>query len=467
MANEQLIREMQETILKQQEALEIVSTMPTRVGVMVHVNTSAKMGVYVMDSSLFEVKLGKFWDLTPGTAVRVNDKTGAIAGVIGKMTMPGEIAYFVKSVDENLAEVELESGTVLVYNNLKKIETGNKVMLDPSGTMIVRDFGPVVEMGKLEQFTRVQWNDIGGLNDAKLSLQEMLSGSNSETLRRFRQKPIKGVLLHGPPGCGKTMLAKAAVTSMADRYGMRSLDSGFIYMKGPEVLSKWVGEAERAIRLVFHKARTHMKNNGYPAVIFIDEADAILGTRGQNRTSDVGLTIVPMFLSEMDGLSDQGAPFIILATNRPDSLDPAVVRDGRMDRKIYVGRPGKPEVEKIFSLNFAGKPIHSADITQFATEELYSERHSLYEVTSAHGKKHAMNLSHIVNGAMVAGIVSRATSNAMHREMQGGRKSGITKEDVTEAVNQTREGAKSLNLNAELSDFLEHHKIEAVEMRRV
>src|SRR5208283_4208865 len=162
--------------------------------------------------------------------------------------------------------------------------------------------------------------------------------THKDIFAHYNKKPPKGLLLYGPPGCGKTLVGKATTNSLANIFGAKAISSGFIYVKGPEILNMYVGESGRRIREIFQRGRKHFDKYKFPAVIFIDEAEAVLSERGTSRSSDVDKTIVPMFLSEMDGL-DENHAIVMLATNRPKMLDPAVVREGRVDRHIKVSRP--------------------------------------------------------------------------------------------------------------------------------
>jgi proteasome-associated ATPase len=250
----------------------------------------------------------------------------------------------------------------------------------------------------------------------------------------YGKKQIKGILLSGPPGCGKTMLGKAAANSLANIYGKENSRTGFLYVKGPEILNQYVGQTEQTIRDMFDDARRHKEENGYPAIIFLDEADAILAARG-TRNVGIGNTIVPMFLTEMDGLEESGA-IVIIATNRPDVLDPAVVRDGRIDRKVSVIRPNKENAAAILQMNLKKIPIEensSAEKLAYDTAEI------IYDADLYVNDK--LRLRDVVNGAMLANCVSLAISAAVRRDMENKVKkkgSGIRFDDLKQAVERVR-----------------------------
>jgi proteasome-associated ATPase len=220
-------------------------------------------------------------------------------------------------------------------------------------------------------------------------------------------------------------------------------------------------------------ARKHKKTHGYPAVIFIDEADAILGKRGSGISSDMERTIVPMFLAEMDGLEDSGA-VMLLSTNRPDVLDPAIVRDGRIDRKVKVDRPDKDSAVEVFKLHLRGMPFSNGytvqDMAVLGRDQLFSDRNRLYDIhvsTDKDDKVIPFTLGNLINGAMIAGIVDQATSLAIHRDIsKGGDPKGLTKDDVIGAIDCTYEQNRDLNHQDELAEFVRDFRKDVVQIKR-
>lgn len=318
----------------------------------------------------------------------------------------------------------------------------------------------------------VSWDDIGGLEEAKKLMIEMveLPHTNPGIYQYYNKRLPKGVLLYGPPGCGKTLLGKAAAYSLAKIYKGKAQTSGFIYIKGPEILNKFVGSSEESIRSIFIRAREHKKQFGFPATIFIDEADAILSKRGSGISSDVEKTIVPMFLTEMDGLEDSGA-FIILATNRPDILDPAVVRDGRIDRKIKITRPTKESAKEIFLLNVKKTPLEKKctkeRLANLAVEKVFSAENVLYNVQfEGIDTQEAFTLDKVVNGAMIANIVDTAISAAMRRDLLRNTKTGVNEEDIVQAVATIAKENRELDHKDELRDFIGEFGKKAVRLSR-
>ena len=247
---------------------------------------------------------------------------------------------------------------------------------------------------------------------------------HAKLYKTFGKKPCKGIALHGPAGCGKTMLARAAATALAKVHGKKAAPSGFQYVKGPELLHGIVGSSEGNVRALFAASRNHFAEHGYPALIFLDEADGLLTARGRTPWEGMERTVVPMFLAEMDGLEGTGAT-VLLATNRPDTIDPAFMRDGRIDRKIEIRRPNEAECADIFAKCLKGKPAQLG-IPELAARELFDGRHFLRTrevpadglVASPYGgnqttRRERVPLSSMVSGAMVAGIVDRAAQRAL------------------------------------------------------
>jgi proteasome-associated ATPase len=353
------------------------------------------------------------------------------------------------SVKHGIVEVD-HNGTSRVVASGKfkgSIEEGDRVLLDSSYSIVLINHRKPAPRFTFTETTNVTWDDIGGLAEAKQSMIEAIEFPiiHAEQYGFYGKKPIKGAMLYGPPGCGKTMLAKATATSLSKLHKGASAKTGFIYVKGPEILDKFVGVAEANVRGLFQQARKHKQEHGYPALIFIDEADAILGIRGSGISSDIERTVVPMFLAEMDGLDDSGA-IVLLSTNRPDTLDPAIVRDGRIDRKIKVTRPDAESVVDVFKLHLRGVPFHNGysteDVAVAGRNALFAEEKKLFEihVVNGHERVLPLKLGHICNGAMVAGIVDQATSIALHRDIKkGGKPGGVTLQDMAQAVDRVYE----------------------------
>jgi proteasome-associated ATPase len=271
--------------------------------------------------------------------------------------------------------------------------------------------------------------------------------------------PPKGILLYGPPGCGKTLIAKAVANSIAKKLGHlagKEVRSYFLHIKGPELLNKYVGESERQIREVFAKAK-EKASHGYPVIVFFDEMDALFRTRGSGISSDVESTIVPQFLSEIDGVESLQDVIVIGASNRQDLIDPAVLRPGRLDIKIKIPRPDKQSAKEILGkyltpdLPFAQSELEQfgnertklvAHMIECTTDAMYdvSEENQFLEVTYANGEKEIFYFKDFASGALIEGVVSRGKKTAIKRTIATGEK-GIKTEDMVRA---TREEYKEL-----------------------
>lgn len=427
------------------------------------------------DGRFFEVERPSECEVKPGNTVLVDPSSMRIVS-LAPIQFSGEIVYVRRVIDEMFSEVDYQSSPKVILNGTfgGSLEKGDRIALDGTATVIVRNFGKTSNRFQFTAKTNVSWSDIGGLEAAKEQMIEAveLPHANPDLFTHYGKRPIKGVLLYGPPGCGKTMLGKATATALARIYNGSSAPSGFLYVKGPEILDRYVGVAEAAVRELFQNARRHKKEHGYPAVVFIDEADAILAKRGSGISSDIERTIVPMFLTEMDGLEDSGA-LVIIATNRADILDPAVVRDGRIDRKIMVGRPTRQSAKTIFSLNLKGVPLNNgysrAALAKLGSDQVFSSKRTLYRVQVKSGELN-FTLSNILNGGMIAGIVDQATSIAMHRDLNSRKKSspgGLKREDLIAAINAVEKQNRDLDHTDELAEFVHDFRDDVVGIKRL
>jgi proteasome-associated ATPase len=401
-------------------------------------------------------------ELKPGQEVVLNEALNVVIAQgyesIGEVVMLKEIleggdrALVISHADEEriarLAE-PLRNST---------LRGGDSLLLEPrSGYVYERIPKAEVEELILEEVPDITYSEIGGLAPQIEQIRDAieLPYLHADLFREHQLKPPKGVLLYGPPGCGKTLIAKAVANSLAKQVAARtaeqaSKDGGtaagqaregksfFLNIKGPELLNKYVGETERHIRLVFQRAR-EKASEGMPVIVFFDEMDSIFRTRGSGVSSDVENTIVPQLLSEIDGVEGLENVIVIGASNREDMIDPAILRPGRLDVKIKIERPDAEAAKDIFSKYVVGGlPLHPDDLAehggssaatvdemiQRVVERMYaeSEENRFLEVTYANGDKEVLYFKDFNSGAMIENIVARAKKMAIKEFLETGQK---------------------------------------------
>jgi proteasome-associated ATPase len=334
------------------------------------------------------------------------------------------------------------------------LRAGDSLLLEPrSGYVYERIPKAEVEELILEEVPDITYSDIGGLSSQIVQIRDAveLPYLHADLFREHQLRPPKGVLLYGPPGCGKTLIAKAVANSLAKQVAARSATpaadadgqakegkSYFLNIKGPELLNKYVGETERHIRLVFQRAR-EKASEGMPVIVFFDEMDSIFRTRGSGVSSDVENTIVPQLLSEIDGVEGLENVIVIGASNREDMIDPAILRPGRLDVKIKIERPDAEAARDIFSKYvLTALPLHPDDLAEHGSspeatvdamiqrvvERMYSEteENRFLEVTYANGDKEVLYFKDFNSGAMIENIVARAKKMAIKEFLETGQK---------------------------------------------
>ena len=405
--------------------------------------------------------------LRPGQEVVLNEALNVVIAqgyeTVGEVVMlkelleGGDRALVISHADEErvvrLAEPLLDS----------TLRAGDSLLLEPrSGYVYERIPKAEVEELILEEVPDIAYSDIGGLSSQIVQIRDAveLPYLHADLFREHQLRPPKGVLLYGPPGCGKTLIAKAVANSLAKQVAARTAaqraESGeeaepqtkkgqakegksfFLNIKGPELLNKYVGETERHIRLVFQRAR-EKASEGMPVIVFFDEMDSIFRTRGSGVSSDVENTIVPQLLSEIDGVEGLENVIVIGASNREDMIDPAILRPGRLDVKIKIERPDAEAAKDIFSKYVLTElPLHPDDLAEHGSsreatvdamiqrvvERMYSEteENRFLEVTYANGDKEVLYFKDFNSGAMIENIVARAKKMAIKEFLDTGQK---------------------------------------------
>ncbi|HEY3090719.1 MAG TPA: proteasome ATPase [Jatrophihabitantaceae bacterium] len=343
------------------------------------------------------------------------------------------------------------------------LRSGDSLLLEPrSAYAYERIPKSEVEELILEEVPDIDYSDIGGLAKQIEAIRDAveLPFLHSDLFREHELRPPKGILLYGPPGCGKTLIAKAVANSLANQVEKARGDgstakSYFLNIKGPELLNKYVGETERHIRLVFQRAR-EKAGEGTPVIVFFDEMDSIFRTRGSGVSSDVENTIVPQLLSEIDGVEGLENVIVIGASNREDMIDPAILRPGRLDVKIKIERPDAEAARDIFSKYITTTlPIHAEDLAehggdvqatvaamiQRTTERMYAEteENRFLEVTYANGDKETLYFRDFNSGAMIQNIVDRAKKMAIKDLLTSGNKGLRVSHLLAACVDEFRE----------------------------
>jgi len=383
---------------------------------------------------------------------RRHEATGEVV-TIKEIMAGGRRAVIVGRGDEERV-VELAADLVGIG-----MHSGDSAMLDPkAGLLLERLPRPEVQDLVLEEIPDVTYEDVGGL-DRQIELivdAVELPFLHQDLFAEYDLPAPKGILLYGPPGCGKTLIAKAVANSLANKVAEVSGDaearSYFLNIKGPELLNKYVGETERQIRLVFQRAR-EKSEQGWPVIVFFDEMESLFRTRGTGISSDIESTIVPQLLAEIDGVETLRNVIVIGASNREDLIDPAILRPGRLDVKIKIERPDATAAAQIFARYLVGDlPIDEESVEttgggdrnkaalamiDVTVSEMYSEeeRNRFLEVTYQNGDKEILYFRDFASGAMVENIVRRGKKLAIKRQLAGGKR-GIHVDDLIQAVRQ-------------------------------
>jgi proteasome-associated ATPase len=374
----------------------------------------------------------------------------------------GDVVILKEQLDEERAIVTLRAdedkvGIIADPLRAEKLKVGDHILMDgKSGYLLEKLPKSEVEDLTLEEVPDISYENIGGLNNQLETIKDAveLPYLYADYYKEHHLAPPKGVLLYGPPGCGKTMIAKAVANNLAARISEKrgeKVKGFFLNIKGPELLNKYVGETERKIREIFIKAREKAAED-VPVVVFFDEMDALFRTRGSGISSDVETTIVPQLLAEIDGVEHLRNVIVIGASNRQDLIDPAILRPGRLDVKIKIERPDGPAAVEIFNKYMTTElPIHQDEVRQHGgdmqasvdamirvtVEEMYNlgDDNRFLEVTYANGDKEILYFKDFSSGAMIESIVRRAKKLALKRYIQSAEK-GIKSEDLINAVRE-------------------------------
>jgi proteasome-associated ATPase len=399
--------------------------------------------------------------LVPGQEVLLNESLNIVG--VGAFEDRGELMTVAELLDDGRVLVVGRSDEERIVHLAGRaieqpLRAGDTVLVDVrSGTASERVLRSEVERLVLEEVPDVDYAAIGGLRAQIESIRDAieLPYLHADLYEQYGLRAPKGILLYGPPGCGKTMIAKAVANSLAERVRSRDGNDGaripsyFLNVKGPELLNKYVGETERQIRLIFQRAREKSRE-GFPVVVFFDEMESLFRTRGTGVSSDVETTIVPQLLAEIDGVESLKDVIVIGASNREDMIDPAILRPGRLDVKIKVERPDRAAADEILAIYLTDAlPIDARllaecdgdrgaallELRRVTLEAVYTDSPSteFLEVTYTDGSREVLHLRDFSSGAMLESIVARAKRFAIKRQLRGDG-DGVSTGDLIAAV---------------------------------
>ena len=460
---EDVINEARQTIEKMEEVIKKVTSPANRIGTFLGSPNRETVQIVVGGSDYYcnvdpRIAISK---LKKGTRVLVNEAY-VVVGDIG-YDLGGPVAKVTEVIgeerlrvgqDNGMQSLVLQRSTQLLKTTLK---SGDEVRVDPNYRVALELLKrPKSEDHYLDEVPELPWEKVGGQQEALQAIRDAIELPliHADLFSKFSHSTPKGFLLYGPPGCGKTLIGKATAYNLTqklkDKTG-ESMKEYFMHIKGPEILNMWVGESERMVREIFATAREKRKE-GYLPFLFIDEAESILGTRRASRYSNILSTLVPMFCTEMDGIDSLNDVVIILASNRADLIDPAIIRPGRIDRKIKVNRPTKEGAREIYKIYLADNLpydpalVKEAGSVRAAVDQLvdslieqqfsHRDENQFLEVTLRSGRKEVLYRGDLVSGAIISSIVERAKGLAIKRAIATTQEEGISASDLSLSLNQ-------------------------------
>jgi proteasome-associated ATPase len=459
-SQEETIGEARRMIEKLEEVIKKVTSPANRIGTYLSNPARDTAHIVVGGADYYcnvdpRISLAK---LKKGTRVLVNEAY-VIVGDLGFETA-GPVTKITEVIGDDRLRVGSEHGlqSLILQRSAElmkaSLKSGDEVRVDPNYRVALELLShPQSREHYLDDVPELPWEKVGGQDQALQAIKDAieLPLMHGELFQKFRHATPKGFLLYGPPGCGKTLIGKATAYNLTKQLREKSGDEMkeyFMHVKGPEILNMWVGESERIVREIFSTAR-EKRREGYLPFLFIDEAESILGTRRASRYSNILSTLVPMFCSEMDGIDSLHDVVIILASNRADLIDPAILRPGRIDRKIKVNRPNREGARAIYriyltnDLPYDGALAKEAGNIGAAIERLIErilegqfarrEENKFLEITLRSGRKETLYRSDLLSGAIIASIVERAKAMAIKRSIAAQETQGISENDLQQA----------------------------------
>jgi proteasome-associated ATPase len=453
----QMIGEARQMIEKLEEVIKKVTSPANRIGTFLGATSKDTAHIVVGGADYYcnvdpRIPLAK---LKKGTRVLVNEAF-VIVGDLGFETA-GPVTKITEVIGKDRLRVGSEHGTQSMVLQRSAdlagstLKSGDEVRVDSNYRMALEMLSSTKSHEHyLDVVPELPWEKVGGQEEALQAIKDAIELPllHVDLFKKFQHATPKGFLLYGPPGCGKTLIGKATAYNLTKQLREKTgaeMKEYFMHVKGPEILNMWVGESERMVREIFATAR-EKRREGYMPFLFIDEAESILGTRRASRYSNILSTLVPMFCSEMDGIDSLNDVVIILASNRADLIDPAILRPGRIDRKIKVNRPNKEGARDIYriyltpDLPYDGVLAKEAEHIGAAVDKLIErfvdwqfvrrEKNKFLEVTLRSGRKEILYRSDLISGAIIASIVERAKAMAIKRAIATQQEEGIREMDL-------------------------------------
>lgn len=455
--HEEMIAEARQALEKYEQVVKKLSSPANRIGTFLGAANRETAQIVVGGSDYYcnadpRVDIGT---LRRGTRVLVNEAY-VIVGDLG-YDKTGPVVKISEVLGPDRLRVGSEHGVqslVLQRSDLllkEKLKSGDEVRVDSNYKVAIEVLArPHSDEYYLDSVPELPWEKVGGQKEALQAIRDAIELPllHPDLFHRFQHATPKGFLLYGPPGCGKTLIGKATAYNLTHQLKEKTgeeMREYFMHIKGPEILNMWVGESERMVREIFATAR-EKRREGFLPFLFIDEAESILGTRRASRYSNILSTLVPMFCTEMDGIESLSEVVIILASNRADLIDPAILRPGRIDRKIKVARPtreGAGEIYRIYlneSLPYDPALVAEAGSVTAAIDQLieklvelqfsHRDENRFLSISLRSGKKEVLYRGDLVSGAIIASIVERAKGIAIKRAISSGQEEGISLDDL-------------------------------------